>query len=55
MDALRSELGDAVFWDGLRRYTREHAGGSVTSRDLQAAMERAAGRKLGALFDKWVY
>ena len=55
MDALRTELGEPAFWDGLRRYTRTHAGASVTSRDLQAAMEQAAGRKLDVLFDKWVY
>lgn len=55
MDALRRELGDTVFWNGLRRYTMAHAGASVTSRDLQTAMEQAAGRKLDVLFGKWVY
>ena len=55
MDALRTELGDNVFWNGLRHYTQEHAGGSVTSHDLQASMERAAGHMLDTLFDKWVY
>ncbi|HEX7644731.1 MAG TPA: M1 family aminopeptidase [Burkholderiaceae bacterium] len=55
MDALRAELGDEVFWDGMRRYTRAHAGGSVVSRDLQMAMEQAAGGKLDRLFVKWVY
>jgi len=55
MAALRDELGERAFWEGLRRYTHAHAGGSVTSHDLQAAMERAAGRKLDGLFDKWVY
>jgi aminopeptidase N len=55
MDTLRRELGDYVFWNGLRRYTQTHAGGSVTSHDLQAAMERAAGRKLDVPFGEWVY
>ena len=55
MEALRTELGDKVFWAGLRRYTQAHAGGSVISRDLQAAMEQAAGRKLDEPFGKWVY
>ena len=55
MDALRTELGDAVFWAGLKRYTRTHAGGVVTSRDFQQAFEAEAGRSLQPLFDAWVY
>lgn len=46
MDRLRGELGEAAFWAGLRRYTRGHAGGTVTSLDLQRAMEAASGRDL---------
>lgn len=54
-DALRRELGEAAFWDGLRRYTRAQFGRSVTARDLQASFEAAAGRSLQPLFDAWVY
>ncbi len=54
-DALRRELGDTAFWDGLRRYTRAQFGRSVTARDLQASFEAAAGRSLQPLFDAWVY
>lgn len=54
-DALRRELGDAAFWDGLRRYTRAQFGRSVTARDLQASFEAAAGPSLQPLFDAWVY
>jgi len=52
---LRETIGDAAFWDGLRRFTRLHAGGTVTSRDFQAAMERSSRRDLSALFGEWVY
>ena len=55
MDALRTELGEAVFWAGLKRFTRAHAGGTVTSRDLQRAFETESGRSLQPLFDSWVY
>jgi aminopeptidase N len=55
MDALRTELGDAVFWAGLKRFTRAHAGGVVNSRDFQRAFEAEAGRTLQPLFDAWVY
>ncbi|WP_420239388.1 M1 family aminopeptidase [Telmatobacter bradus] len=55
MERLRSELGDQAFWAGLRCYTREHAGGTVTSIDLEHAMEKASGRDLSALFAEWVF
>lgn len=52
---LRETIGDTAFWNALRRFTRQHAGGTVTSRDLQIAMEQASGRDLSPLFAKWVY
>ena len=55
MDALRSELGERVFWAGLKRFTRTHAGGVVNSRDFQRAFEAESGRSLQSLFDAWVY
>jgi aminopeptidase N len=48
-------LGEDAFWAGLRRYTRRHAGGTVTSIDLQRAMEAASGRDLQAVFAEWVF
>ncbi len=55
LDALRRDLGEDAFWAGVRGYTRGHAGGVVTSRDLEQAMERASGRDLGAIFRLWAY
>lgn len=55
LDTLRRELGERAFWRGVRIYTKENWGGVVTSRDLQRAMERAAGRDLSVLFAAWVY
>ncbi|MDT9000818.1 M1 family aminopeptidase [Paucibacter sp. APW11] len=58
MVALRSELGEAAFWDGLKRYTRAGAAlapaRGVRAGDLRRAMELAAGRSLQGLFDRWV-
>src|SRR3546814_2912312 len=54
MAQLRVTLGDAAFWSGLRRYTRDHAGGTVTSIELKRAMEEASGRDLRPLFAEWV-
>ena len=54
MAQLRVTLGDPTFWSGLRRYTRDHAGGTVTSIDLERAMEASSGRDLRPLFAEWV-
>ncbi|WWW35304.1 M1 family aminopeptidase [Stenotrophomonas rhizophila] len=52
---LRGELGEAVFWRGLRDYTRTYDGRSVVTADFQRAMEKSAGRSLQPFFDEWVY
>jgi aminopeptidase N len=49
LDRLRRELGDAAFWGGLRRYTREQLGRSVESRDFQRALEAESGRDLSEM------
>jgi len=55
LDALRHDLGEAIFWRGLLEFTRVHAGGTVDSRDFQRAFERVSGRRLSRLFDDWVF
>jgi len=55
MDHLRTTLGEEAFWAGLRRYTRAHAGKTVTSLDLEKAMEAASGRDLRPVFLEWVF
>jgi aminopeptidase N len=55
MDHLRSVLGEDAFWAGLRSYTRQHAGGTVTSIDFERSMEKATGRDLTGEFAKWVF
>jgi aminopeptidase N len=52
---LRELVGDTAFWAGIRRYTTEHFGKSVTTADFQSAMEQASGMDLRAFFDRWVY
>jgi len=54
-DELRELLGDTTFWVGIRQYTSEHFGRSVTSDDFRASLEKASGRDLCAFFDRWVY
>jgi aminopeptidase N len=52
---LRTLLGEQPFWNGIRAYTRAHAGGSVTTADFQKAMEASAKRDLTPFFAQWVY
>jgi aminopeptidase N len=55
LHALRAELGDALFWRGIRTYLAGHARGVVETRDLQRAMEETSGRSLGRFFEQWVH
>lgn len=55
MHLLREQLGDELFWTGLKEYTQRHWQNSVYSEDLQRAMEDATGTDLGSFFAKWVY
>jgi aminopeptidase N len=52
---LRRELGDDVFWSGVRSYLQAHAYGVVETNDLQRALEKVSGRSLERFFDSWVY
>jgi aminopeptidase N len=52
---LRERVGDAAFWAGIKRYTTEHFGRSVTTKDFHVAMERASGVDLDGFFDRWIY
>jgi len=55
LQALRTELGDAVFWRGIAAYLTKHARGVVETRDLQRALEDVSGRGLGRFFEQWVH
>jgi len=54
LHTLRRELGEDVFWRGVRLYLARHRGRSVETRDFCRAMEDATGRSLEAFFDQWV-
>ena len=51
---LRGRLGDERFFDGIRRYYRDHEHGTGVTADLQRAMEAASGIALAGFFDQWV-
>ncbi len=51
---LRRELGDSVFFRGLRLYFHAHEFGNATSADLRDALERSSGLPLHWFFDQWL-
>jgi aminopeptidase N len=55
LHALRVELGDTLFWRGVKAFLEGHARGVVETRDLQRAMEDVSGRSLGRFFEQWLY
>lgn len=52
---LREELGDELFWTGIRDYSKAFFGKSVKTDDFKSAMEKATGLDLDDFFNKWVY
>jgi aminopeptidase N len=52
---LRSNLGDDVFFRGIRAYYDSHKNSVASTEDLRAALEKASGKDLRAFFARWVY
>jgi aminopeptidase N len=52
---LRHQVGDAVFWKAMNRYTKVNAYGNVVSDDLRKAFEQTTGKDFKPFFDQWVY
>ncbi|MFN8423361.1 MAG: M1 family metallopeptidase [Anaerolineae bacterium] len=55
LHTLRRELGDALFWEGVQSYVRNHFGGVVETDDFRRSLESVSGRSLGRFFDQWIY
>ena len=52
---LRRQLGDEVFWRGVKLYLERHAHGIAETNDLMRAFESVSGEALERFFDQWVY
>ena len=55
LQMLRHQLGDALFWKAMNRYTTANAYGNVVSDDLRKAFEQSTGKDFKEFFDQWVY
>lgn len=54
LHVLREELGDELFWEGIRQYTSLYFGKSVKTKNFQDVMEKVCQRSLEPFFSKWV-
>jgi len=52
---LRSSLGDAAFFEGVRTYYTRHKDSTASTEDLRAAFEETSGTDLRAFFQSWIY
>ncbi len=52
---LHYELGDSLFFEGVRQYLDNYRYASASTEMLRKTLEEAAGRDLGWFFDQWVY
>jgi aminopeptidase N len=54
LQAVRTEIGDDVFFRVLRRWAQKNRGGNVTTAQFIAFVEQASGRDVHALFATWL-
>lgn len=55
LHTLRNELGDDVFFNGVRAYLKKFAGNVVETDDFRRTLEANSGRSLGKFFDQWMH
>lgn len=51
---LRNELGNDVFWKGIRLFYANYKNGNALTEDFANIMEQVSGRDLDIFFDQWV-
>jgi aminopeptidase N len=52
---LRRQLGDSIFWRGVRTYYARYAGSAADSKDFAKVFEEVSGKKLETFFSQWLY
>ncbi len=55
LHTLRCELGDDIFWAGVRDYLATYLHRVVETDDFRLVMEKHSGRALGRFFDQWFH
>lgn len=52
---LRRELGDELFWKGIKLYLGSHGNGNATTPALCDALKTVSGRSFERFFDEWLF
>lgn len=52
---LQKELGNKVWFKAIKQYVKTNAHKTVTTADLQKAVETVSGRKMDWFFEQWIY
>lgn len=52
---LRRNLGDKVFWDGMRLYYEKYRNQNALTNDFMTVMENVSGKKLDGFFKQWIF
>jgi aminopeptidase N len=52
---LRNEIGDELFWKGMRLYYERFRNGNALTSDFRNVMEEVSGKELGKFFYQWLY
>ena len=55
LNMLRHQLGDEVFWEGIRQYYSTYKDANAMSSDFQKIMEEVSGKDLNGFFEQWLY
>ncbi len=53
--AVRNQLGDELYFAGLRQYARQHRYGIATPEDLLNTWAQVSGQDLEALYRQWIW
>jgi aminopeptidase N len=52
---LRRQLGDSLFWKGIRQYFKDYNGRNASTDDFRNEMEKVSGQDLKGFFDEWLF
>ncbi|MBW8687582.1 M1 family metallopeptidase [Chitinophaga rhizophila] len=52
---LRRQVGDSLFWKGIRSYFAAYNGRNANTDNFRQAMEQASGQELTAFFQQWLH
>ena len=52
---LKYQVGDSMFWKGIRNFYKLYAGKNASTEDFRKVMENVSGQKLEQFFKQWLY